>query len=216
MSTLNAQHIIASLNWRYATKAFDHTQSIPDEDWQAIKESLRLSASSFGLQPWKFIEVDSQKVKDRLAECVKLNAPKILTSSKLMVVAGLKQLTQDYIEHYIKDVMHTRDLNEAEIQDFKSMITATASKKSLQEQAFWASRQAYIALGSAITTAALLRIDSCPMEGINRETYDEVLALKDSNYTSLVAIAFGYRADTDKNQQAKKVRFSESEIFKKA
>ncbi|WP_086930900.1 NAD(P)H-dependent oxidoreductase [Agarilytica rhodophyticola] len=215
MNTKDVDTIIDALRWRYATKIFNTRAQITNKDWHTIKQSLRLSPSSFGLQPWKFIEVESGEIKQSLADCVKLNAPKILTSSKLIVIAGLKHISTDYLEKYFNSIVNIRQIEKSSIEDFSKMLTETCAKKSAEDQAIWINKQAYIALGSAITTAALLGIDSCPMEGINRNTYDEILGLATSDYTSLVALAFGYRSENDDNQKLTKVRFSEDDIFEK-
>jgi nitroreductase len=76
----------------------------------------------------------------------------------------------------------------------------------------WATRQTYIALGNLMTSAAVLGVDACPMEGLNPAEYDRVLGLDGSGYATVVACALGYRAASDKYASLPKVRYETQEL----
>jgi nitroreductase len=76
----------------------------------------------------------------------------------------------------------------------------------------WNARQGYIALGQLMTAAAMLGVDTCPMEGIDMAAYDRLLGLDGSRYTTLCACAVGHRAADDKYASAIKVRFPREQV----
>src|SRR5438045_2187612 len=100
MEKINNEVIIAHLNWRYAVKKFDPKKKVSDSDWKTLEEAMRLSASSFGLQPWKFIVVKNQEMKKKLTPA-SWNQPQIEGCSHLVVFTHAKKITEDYVEKYI-------------------------------------------------------------------------------------------------------------------
>jgi nitroreductase len=76
----------------------------------------------------------------------------------------------------------------------------------------WAARQVYIALGQFMACAALMGVDTCPMEGIDPGKYDETLGIGEQGYRTVVACAAGYRAADDKYAQTPKVRFRTEDV----
>ena len=207
MTTTSPHTIIQALHWRYATKLFDPTKKIPPEDWQALEESLRLAPSSYGLQPWQFIVIQDPTLRKKLTP-VSWNQPQIEACSHLVVIATLRTITEDYIQTYIQSIanirqepLHKYDLYKRYIH--KDLIHGPRHAMIKE----WAARQAYIPLGIFMSTAALLHIDTCAIEGFEPDKYNDLIGLTNSEYTATVVIAAGYRAQTDVTASNPKVRF---------
>jgi nitroreductase len=210
---LATDSLLAALRWRYATKQFDSTRSIPRETWDAIEESLVLTPSSFGLQPWKFIVVDSPAVRARLLP-ESWNQPQVTDASHFVVLAARTDLVDADIDAWIRRLAEVQGSSTDAVAPLKGMISGFAERMSAEERHAWNIRQVYVALGQLMTTAAVLGIDACPMEGISNAGYDRVLGLENSGYATAVACALGYRAETDKYAIAAKARFERSEVVR--
>ena len=199
--------LLAQLKWRYATKKFDVTKKIPAQDWRTLEEALVLTPSSFGAQPWKFFVVISPELKASLvpaswgqrqpAEC-----------SHMLVLAIKKNLGADDIERYMRRTADVRGVPLESLDKFKNVILGFLERpKEVFDVNVWAKDQVYIALGNFMTCAALLGIDTCPMEGIDPKQYDEILGLNKLGYHACVACPAGYRAADGKYAATPKVRF---------
>lgn len=205
-------NIIEALNWRYATKEFDSTKKVSKEDLQTILESLRLTASSFGLQPWKFLIISNQDVKASLLEH-SWNQKQVVDCSHHIVFCCPTDFKDEHVDNLIADISNTRDQAKEELEGYANVMKGFLSHKDVAAKQVWMKDQVYIALGNLLTTCALMKIDACPMEGIVQAKYDEVLGLKEKGLTSVVACPIGYRSSNDKYAGAKKVRYEASEIF---
>ncbi len=212
MTKIAHETLIAQLNWRYAVKKFDSTKKIPEKDWETLEEVLRLSASSFGLQPYQFIIVQNQEIRKKLTPA-SWGQTQIEDCSHLVVLAYLKSLREEYVANYITKISQVRGVPEAQLNEYKQMMI-NYGRAAAEGIPHWAARQSYIAMGSFMTAAALLEVDVCPMEGIEPAKYDEILGLTDSDYSSVAALATGYRSSEDASQFAKKVRLDKNNIFK--
>ena len=204
---MEEKHIIKALEWRYATKKFDSAKKLTSEQLHVLLEALRLSPSSFGLEPWRFIVVSDPKIRDRL-RVAGFDQPQITDASHLIVLAAAKDIDNALIDQYVQRVADIRGLNLEQLRNRSVMIKEYANSKSEQERREWAIRQVYIALGVLITTAALEGIDVCPMEMFDCQQFDEILGLKNLNMESRVIAAVGFRSSKDDYAQAKKVRCS--------
>lgn len=205
--------ILDHLNWRYATKTFDPARQISEEDWRTLEEALRLSPSSYGLQPWRFIDVRSSEIRKQLAAVAPFNGAKFEAASHILVLTRLRAVTPAYIDRHLDRMSRTRQIPREDLQPFQDMVTNRIGGWPAEMQAQWTARQTYVALGVFLTTAALLDIDACAMEGIEPEKFDEVLGLVDTDYATVVAVAAGYRSDADSTRTMPKVRFDREEIF---
>jgi nitroreductase len=204
--------IVKALKWRYATKKFDPTKKIDDQTWAILEEALRLSPSSFGLQPWKFVVVTDQKVKDQLA-AISFNQKQPIDCSHLVVLSRVDHLTAHYIEKFIDYSAKVKNVPVESLKIHKDMMLGFAGSQSEEELAAWSSRQVYIALGTLLTAAALLGVDACPMEGLDRDAYDKLLGLPEKGCRAQVLCALGYRAADDKYSQLPKTRFPSSDVI---
>ena len=199
--------VLAQLQWRCAVKKFDPARKISAADWHALEEALVLTPTSFGLQHARFIVVDDP---DRRAQLVPVSwgQTQPVDCSHYLVFAIRNPLTADDVERHLDRIAAVREVPRASLEPYRQMMLGSLRKAEasgfLNE---WSARQAYIALGNFMTCAALLGIDTCPMEGIEPENYDAILGLPGQGLKTIVACAAGYRAADDKYGQMKKVRY---------
>lgn len=205
-------NIIDNFHWRYATKLFDPQQKVAEQDLEAILETVRLSASSYGLQPYEVIVVEDEAMKAKLKPAA-YDQPQITDSSHLLVLAYRTDINQSYLDKFIEDNSKTRQAPVEDFENLKAMIQGSVLQFSQEDKDIWASRQTYIALGNALAAAAELKIDACPMEGFMPDAFDDILGLKDRSLKSVALVALGYRSKDDDLQHAKKVRKSKEELF---
>ncbi len=204
-------NIIESLNWRSATKEFDPSQKVSAENLEILTESLRLTPSSFGLQPWKFLVISNQDIKQSLLEH-SWNQKQVIDCSHHIVFCHKRDFDDKNVDAFIANIAKTRNQLTEDLKGFEQIMKGFLANMDETKKRIWMKDQVYIALGNFMTVCALLKIDACPMEGIIQAKYDEVLGLKEKGLMSAVACPIGYRKDTDKYSLAKKVRFPKSEV----
>jgi nitroreductase len=213
MSTISTDQLLAQLNWRYATKKFDPTRKIPAAIWSALEQSLVLAPSSYGLQPWRFVVVLDPKVRETL-QPLSWGQPQVVEASHFIVLACKNVITEDDVQKFVDATTDTRGMPRGALKGYQDMMIGDLVKGPrsawIKE---WAARQTYIAFGELMTSAALLGVDACPMEGIDPPKYDGVLGLPAKGYSSLCACALGYRAADDKYATLKKVRYPANEVI---
>lgn len=215
MTPIPPQQLLDAMNWRYATKRFDAAKKIPDEIWQAFEQSLVLTPTSYGLQPYRFVVMtDLEKRAELLAHSWKQK--QVVDCSHYVVFAAKTKLTEADVDHFIQRTAEVRKISVESLASYRGMMLGDVihgSRGKISHE--WATRQAYIALGNIMTCAAMLGVDACPMEGIVPAEYDRVLNLMNSGYGTVVACAFGYRAENDKYAAIPKVRFDAAELIQK-
>lgn len=213
MNTNTRKQLLAQLNWRYATKQFDPARKIAAEDWAALAESLRLSASSYGLQPWKFLVIEDPALRATL-QGHSWGQSQIVDASHLVVFAAKVDLSEADVDAHLEKTATVRGIPVGDLAPFKSMVVGNIlTGISSGERRAWAFNQAYIALGNLLTSAALLGIDTCPIEGFSREDYDRILGLPAQGLGAVVVAALGYRSGGDKYAALPKVRFDLHEVI---
>jgi nitroreductase len=207
MSVISSKKLLERLNWRYAVQKFDPKKKISDSDWDTLAEVLRLAPSSYGLQPWKFVLVQNVAMRKKLTT-LSWKQPQIEDCSHLVVFTTLKKVSEHHIETFVEHTEQVRGLPQGRLKGFREVMTADLVRgPRSQIVQHWTQRQAYIAMGSLMTAAALMGIDSCPMEGIDAPKYDEALGMKDGDHATVAVVALGYRSAMDTLQSQKKVRF---------
>lgn len=215
MPTLNAKEIIEQLNWRYATKEFDATKQIPEETMRTLEEALVLTPSSFGLQPWKFIIIEDQSIKDQLP-AVSWNQQQPKDCSHMVVLASKTGYKREDVGEFIERMAEVRGVTAESLSGYEQFAGGFVDQAS--EQGWidtWAQKQVYIAIGQLMFAAATLGVDACPMEGIDPVAYDKILGLEGSGYSTVVACPLGYRSEGDKYATTAKVRFAASEVIER-
>ena len=213
MDTIKREQLLAQLNWRYATKQFDPTRKISPEDWAALESALILSPSSWGLQPWKFIVITDQKMREKLFPAT-WKQRQILDCSHYVVFTVNTKMTEEHIDKHITRTAEVRGGTAEALKRYRDVIVGdvvTGARGPISQE--WAARQAYLALGNFMTSAALMGIDTCPMEGFEPDQYDKILDLAAQGFASVVCCAAGYRAPDDKHATQKKVRFPREQVI---
>lgn len=206
------KNIIEALNWRYATKAYDAAKKLSPEQLNLMLESLRLSPSSFGMQPWKFILVSNPEVRAKLKEAA-WGQTQVTDASNLIIISVLKTVDENLIKKYIKTISEVRGVSEENLKGFEDMMIGAVNMKSPEARVEWATRQAYIALGVVLSAAAHEEIDATPMEGFDPKKFDEILGLEKMGLESKVMLALGFRSAEDTSANAAKVRFPMEEVM---
>lgn len=204
--------IIEDLNWRYATKKFDATKKISDNELDIIKESLRLTPSSYGLQPLKFLIVNEKAIRQELV-AASYGQMQVAEASHLIVICAVTSIQDNDVDAYVENVIETRNADIERVNRYGSFMKKTFAEFTEDEKLIWASKQAYIVLGQLLHTCANLRIDATPMEGFISERYTEILQLSDKNLTPVLVCPIGYRHIDDSIQHENKVRKSMDDLF---
>jgi nitroreductase len=213
MDRLDPESLVRALEWRYAVKAFDAGRRIPDADWDALERSLVLTPSSFGLQPWKFVVVTDQAVRARLV-AASWNQKQVVEASHVVVFAIRKDVGSDHVDAFVKHVAQVRGEPLPSLDGYRNVMNRfLARPKDRFDVNAWASLQVYIALGQFMAVAAAMRVDTCPMEGIEPAKYDEILGLAEKGLSTCVVCCAGYRAADDGYATAKKVRFDREDVI---
>ena len=206
-TALAPEDLLQAQLWRYATKKFDATRKIPAGPWAALEEALVLSPSSFGLQPWKFIVVTDPALKASL-RAASWNQGQVEDCSHLVVFVAREQMGEGDVDRFLARTAEVRQQPLADLAAYKGMMMGTlVDGPGAAASGQWAAKQAYIALGNFMTSAALLGVDTCPMEGLDPVQYDRLLGLEGSGYHSVCACPAGYRAADDPYASKAKVRF---------
>lgn len=213
MNHITTTDLLENLKWRYATKQFDPAKTIAPEIWTALEDALVLTPSSYGLQPWKFLIITSSELKEQLKP-LSWNQSQVTDCSHYVVFAIKKNLTAEDVDRFMARTVELRGGTVEAMAGYRNLIVSDlvdgARSFNINQ---WSTRQTYIALGNFMTSAALLGVDTCPMEGIEPVNYDRLLGLSAKGFTTVVACAAGYRSEADKYASLAKVRFPKSEIL---
>jgi nitroreductase len=207
MSDLKQDQLLTQLKWRYAVKKFDSQKKLSSQQIDQVLEALRLSPSSFGLQPWKFLVITNPEIKSKL-KAFSWNQSQVVDASHLIVFCGIKQVDNQFVDQFVDDMVRVRGGQKADLQGYSDVMKSFLSRLDDKAKKEWVKNQIYIALGNLMTFCAFQKIDTCPMEGFVPVDYDKVLNLDKLGLYSVVVCPVGFRASDDKYAQAKKVRYS--------
>jgi nitroreductase len=204
--------IISKLNTRYATKVFDPSKKVSEADMGKLLEAIRLSASSYGLQPYKILVVEDPKIRAELRE-VAWNQPQITDASALLVFAVKFETNDNSIDEFVDLVAKTRNMPKDALSGYSDMMKGSLQGMNQEQVETWVSKQAYIALGFGLVAAAVLDIDACPMEGFSAVDFDRILDINKLGLKSKVVLAVGYRSEEDHYAHLSKVRQKKEDLF---
>jgi len=203
--------LIDKLNWRYATKRMNGTK-VPQEKIDRILEAIRLSPTSFGLQPFKVIVVEDPALRERIYNEA-CQQPQIKEASHILVFAASKNVSAAQVNDYMELIATTRDIPVETLSGFRAAFDGIVAG-SADQNFVWTARQAYIAFGVGIVAAMNEDVDATPMEGFSTEALDKILGLAEQNLGSTTILSLGYRDEkTDNLVHAAKVRKSKSALF---
>jgi nitroreductase len=205
-------NIINALQWRYAVRQFSE-QKVSNEDLTQLLNATRLSASSYGLQPYKVLVIESDTVRQKLLPH-SYGQDKIANSSHLVIFAAETNIGDQTVDKYIDKYVQISNKSNQELNNYSEHMKSALSNKTDQQKQQWAHQQCYIALGNLLTCAAIMKIDSCPMTGIDVSGYDRVLGLTEQGLTTSVICPIGYRHHEDQSAHNPKIRFDYNEIVR--
>lgn len=215
MKEIPGSQLVDAMEWRYSPKSFAADRKIPAETIGALERSLVLTSSSYGLQPWNFYVIQDLPLRERL-RAASWNQRQVTECSHYVVLAQKTSIDETYVDRFLADICRTRGVTPETLAGLKKGILGDVVHGPRSRYiAEWAARQIYIALGNLITSAAVLGVDSCPMEGFEPAKYDEILGLTEKGFTATVACALGYRNPEDRFGTFKKVRFPADEMIKR-
>ena len=190
------------MDFRHACKIFDENQKISDEDMHYILEVGRKSPSSFGMEAWKFLVITNEALKEKLRPFC-WNQPQITTCSHLVVVlAGIESLKVE--SGVVKKQFMRREMPEEAVNSYLELYASHLSNVLNDDDKIyqWSARQTYIAAANMMSAAAFIGVDSCPIEGFEKENVEKVLELDTSKFQVALMLPFGYRL----NDQPKQLR----------
>lgn len=203
MTTLNDR-----LAWRYATKKFDPTKSVPADKLERIIEAVRLAPTSSGLQPFELFVVTNPEVREKI-RTVAWNQAQVTDSSHLLVFAAWDDITEERVNMMFDLTNDVRGFVNEGWENYRKMLLGIVAERGTEANYQAAARQAYIGLGAALIAAAFEEVDATPMEGFDPAAVDEILGLKEKNLRSVIILPIGYRAhEGDWLVNLKKVRRS--------
>lgn len=215
---IDKQAILQAFNFRHACKTFDPQRKIPDDDFAFILETGRLSPSSFGFEPWRFVVIQDMALREKLRAVSWGAQGQFPSASHVVALLARKEDMRpgsDYTEHMMRDVIRMSDEAIARRHKFYPQFHEADFRLDTPRAVFdWSCRQAYIALANMMTAAAMIGIDSCPIEGFNQQNAEAVLneagLLEDGRFGLAVMVAFGYRV----NPQPVKTRQALEEVVR--
>jgi nitroreductase len=205
--------LLNALQWRYATKAFDANRQIDASTWASLEQALVLTASSYGLQPWKFLVITDASIRSELRPH-SWNQSQITDCSHLVVLLKKRTITASDADRLIEAIAQARGIETNVLAGYRQMIQVDlidGPRSQIIGQ--WAANQVYIALGNLLSSAALLGVDTCAIEGFSPSDYDRILGLESNDYQSCVVCACGYRSSDDKYASLAKVRYPASDLI---
>ncbi|MEQ5792873.1 NAD(P)H-dependent oxidoreductase [Muricauda sp. NFXS6] len=205
-------NVLEHRTWRYATKKFDPAKSVSDENLQTLLEATRLSASSYGLQPYHVLVISDPKVKEQLKPA-SWGQSQITDASHIIVFANATDFGEELVDDFLENVSTTRNIPVDGLKGYSDFMKSKLMDLPAETKSNWTARQAYIAFGNLMQAAAELKIDTCPMEGFESDKYNDILGLNGKNLNAAVVLAVGYRSEEDETQHLPKVRKSKEELF---
>ena len=205
-------NFINDQNWRYATKKFDNTKKISTADLNFLKEAIRLSTSSYGLQLYKVLIIENPEIRAQLMPHA-WNQSQIIDASHLVIFANQTHIGNAEIDAYLNNTSKTRNIPLKVLSGYGDFMKIVINPLTEDTKNNWTSKQTYLALGNLLNAAAELKIDATPMEGYDAEKFNEILGLNQLNLNAAVIATIGYRSDDDATQHLKKVRKSNEDLF---
>lgn len=207
------ESLLAALTWRYATKRFDPSRKIPDSVWRALEQSLVLTPSSFGLQPWQFLVIRDPEIREQL-KAASWGQSQITDASHFIVLTSRTDLTDEDVDSWMVQLAKNQEVEVDSLAPMKKVIQQFAKRMTSRERHAWNMHQTYIALGQLMASAAMIGVDTCPMEGMDTVAYDRILDLHHGTHATSVACALGYRDPADKYAARPKARFDASRVIR--
>jgi len=199
------KNIIDALEWRYAVKKFNEEALLSEQQLEAVKKAFNLSASSYGLQPYKLVMLQNKALQERLLPH-SYNQKQVVQAAAVLVFCIRKDIDSSYIDGYFGLIASARGQSPESLDGYKNFIKSTLVGKTPAEMSLWATNQVYLNMGTLLTACAAMEIDSCPMEGFSPAGYNQVLELDKMGLEAVLVMPIGIRASDDSVAILKKVR----------
>lgn len=204
--------LIKGLEWRYATKKYDTSKQVSDEQFENLLTSVQLAPSSYGLQPYRFITVKDPAKLEQISRAA-FGQPQITTASKVLVVAVETDINENTVKNYIDKAAVARNTDRSNLEAREQFVNSRLALLSPEQKIEWAEKQAFLAIGILVSAAAEAGIDASPMEGFDPHQVNEILGLKEQNLQSALLFAVGYRSEEDEFATIPKIRKTKAELF---
>ena len=210
------------MEWRYSVKDYNPSKKLSAEDFQSLKEVLRLSPSATNIQPWHYVIADDDASKDRIAKSTdghhEANSAKIREASHVIVFCSHIHADEPHLaavlEKEAADGRFTEPKHKKQMDD-KRRKSVSNHRYALKDESHWLAEQVYISMGALLLGAATLGIDATPMEGVDFEVLDAELDLNSKGLKALGVVSLGYRSGDGYNADLPKSRLSEDAVFTK-
>lgn len=186
--------ILSAMRWRYAVQAFDPSKTLDAETLNTILEAGRLAPSAFGVEPWRFLVIENPDLRAKLREA-SYGQPKVTDASHIVVIARRTDARTSLANELIARTAATQGKDPSELDGLRQMVEGSIAAKDDAQLDAWVRAQTYIPLGVMVEAAALLGVDSGPMEGFDPAAVDALLGLADQRLTATTMLALGTRGD---------------------
>jgi nitroreductase len=204
--------LLENLSWRYATKKYDPTKKVAQEDLDKIIEAARLAPTSSGLQQFRVIVISDQALKEKIVP-IAWGQEIMADCSHILVFAAWDRYTEERIDQIYNRTTDERGLPRGRFGSYTDKLKAAYLPQTAEENFIHTARQAYIGFALAIAQAAELKVDCTPVEGFKPAELDKLLDLEPKGLRSVTLLPIGYR-DTESDWLApmKKVRNPKEEF----
>ena len=199
-------------NWRYATKKFDATKKLTTQDLDTLMEAIRLSSSSYGLQPYKILIIENPELRSKIQKSA-WGQSQVVDASHLLVFANQIDISDTQIDELIENTSKTRGIEKETLAGYQGFMKSKINELTGDAKNIWKSKQTYLALANLLNAAAELKIDVTPMEGFSPADVNEILGLNELGLNASLLAPVGFRHAEDPTQHYKKVRKSKEELF---
>jgi len=204
--------LLEALNWRYATKRFDPDKKIPEVTFHVLLESIRLTPTSYGLQPIKIINIVNPFLRAQIKP-IAWNQQQVVDASHLLVFCYLVNPGEREVQAHVERMAELRQKPLESFDGFKNHVLRALETMGNEQREIWTSKQTYIALGQLLLACALEKIDATPMEGFDPEALNALLELPQQGYKASLLCPVGYRHKDDPYNSMPKVRKSMDDMY---
>lgn len=204
---------LENLNWRYATKKFDSTKKVSEENLQKIRDAIRMAPTSMGVQMFSVIEVSDIEMRNKLKEA-SYGQSQVTDADRIFIFCARND-GEARIEKMF-EVMSggNEEIRKNDLKGYEDMVRNNVLRMDPKDLLNWSAKQAYIALGFGLAACAELKVDSCPMEGFDGMKVKEILELGDE-FLPIAYLSVGYRDENDAQLKNPKFRFEEKDLITK-
>ena len=204
--------IVKSMEWRYATKKYDTSRQLTDDQFNDLLSAVQLAPSSYGLQPYRFITVQDPAKLEEISRAA-FGQPQITTAAKILAIAVETNINSQTVENYINKAAIARGTARINLEAREQFVNSRLDLLSPEQKIEWAEKQAFLAIGVLVSAAAEAGIDASPMEGFDHTQVDKILGLEAQQLKTTLLFALGYRSPDDEFAIIPKVRKTKDELF---